>query len=223
MVTISSGSFLVATTEVVDPAAVVDHGPDHEVVRERGRFGLDCLHHLGREVLAAQRDLGGEDADRHLLHLRDDESGITERFLDRVPGEEVDVRLVEEAEIAVLEALLHERQPDRPVRDVRDARDHVALGSEELRGSAAAPRLLPEVLEHVAAERDVELGIAEFRPQVHRVEVADDDVFAEPVGPLRRDRVDFETRDRGTAPCKCASLTYPNEHPNSRTPACSAR
>ena len=175
-----------------------DDRAQDELVRRRLGVGgepfADRLRDLGH------LDLGLADIEPLSQPVRDHISGLLEEILERRACEEAQVRVVEQAPLAVAELAAEEREPDARMGDVRDRRDDDAvLGDERPHPAEHVVRLL-QVLEHVGEQDDVELLTGQLGGVVDRLRVADDHALRVLLGERCCVTVDLDADDRAAEP-----------------------
>jgi hypothetical protein len=122
----------------------------------------------------------------------DVQAGTGHERVQRAPREEAQVRAVEDAAVGVVEAARQQRQPDPQVGDVGHRDDDVAAGREEGDQPGQHARGVREVLEHVAADDDVEVGVERRHAAI---QVGHDQPLAMGGPGLGQDRVGLDGRD----------------------------
>src|SRR2546421_5135039 len=96
------------------------------------------------------------------LPLSDHVPGALEQVLHTVSREEPQVRLVEQAPLAVAEGAAQECEPDAGVGDVRDRGDDDAVFGDQRSHALEQRRRVAQVLEHIGEQDRVEALAAEL-------------------------------------------------------------
>ena len=175
-----------------------DERPEHELVGRR--LGIGGQPFANRVGDVGDADLGLADVEPLANPVRDDVAGLLEEILDRGPREEAQMRVVEEARLAITELAAEERETDAAVSDVRDRGDDDAVLGDERADAAEDVIGLPQVLEDVGEEHDVELLAGELRGVVDLLGIAHDHALGVPLGELGGLGGDLDSGHRAAEP-----------------------
>ena len=139
-------------------------------------------HELGRQAGEVRPELRLVGLDPDQLQVRDHEPGVLEAAKNALPGEEAEVPVIEQPDRPVGEAPLEQLGEDGDVPDVRDGGDHETAWGEDWPEGAQDQGGLPQMLQDVRADQDVEPLLSQLTPKVERLEVARDHAAADPSG-----------------------------------------
>ena len=173
----------------------VDRGRDDELVGVGLGHRLDGGHRARRQVRLGHLERHADGDDR-AVELVDAQSGFGEDVLDRLAGEEAQVRPVEDAHVRVLEVAVEQREAHAPVGHVGDRRHHAATRAEEAGRRREEAARVAQVLEDVGGEHHVELVVAHLGGEVARVQIADHHALAVGRRPSRGPGIELDADHR---------------------------